>query len=89
MTPAQWVIPNAVCVALEPHSARLHGIQGPLGVEERLVCQGDFHDVAWRPTEPRAIAPDAPKVPRLLGAPEAFARYFPKALVALSVPERY
>ena len=71
-------------------------IQGRKGfprVEQHLVGQGDFRDVARRsPATSLNFTPllwRAPKVFGLLGAPEAPAPYFPEALLALGFPERH
>ena len=93
MGPPFGVVSDPVGVALEPHSARIQGRQGLLGVQERLAVQWDFGDVLrGAPAAPLHFLPllrGAPEVAGLLYPPEGPALNIPEALLALDFSQRH
>ena len=90
MGPPFGVVPHSVAGALAPYAL---GRQCLLGVQERLVVQGNCRDIPRRGrAAPLHLPPllwGAPEVAGLLRTPEGLALHIPEALLAVGFPQSY
>ena len=93
MSLAHGIISNMVLVVMEPHVVHVRGREDISGVEQRLLVQGNLPNVTRQPLAmPMDLSPlfrGAPKVSGLPGSLEIPAFNFPKALLAMSLPEHH